>query len=89
MIIKFHCDNHFMIEVCESNHYAVHLKHTMLYVNPISIKLKGKKERKYTCIYFHPTFALLGMYYKEIDRIYTKIYDRDSHYKIIQKKKTI
>ena len=56
-----------MIEVCKSNHYAVHLKYTMLYVNHISIKLKGKKERKYTCIYFHPTFALLGMYYKEIE----------------------
>lgn len=28
---------------------------------------KGKKERK-ICIHFHPTFALLGMYYKEIDR---------------------
>ena len=59
----------------------------MLYVNHISIKLEGKKKRKNMCIHFHPTFALLGMDYKETDRIYTKIYGRDIHYKAIQKKK--
>ena len=36
-------------DVCESNHYAIHLElSTVLYVNYISVKLEEKKKEKET-----------------------------------------
>ena len=33
-------------DVCKSNHYALHLKHTVLYVNYTSVKLRKERKEK-------------------------------------------